>query len=123
MASKPCRAGRSLLQGFQLLIPAGYEISCISCSTGTALRARILRSSREKHYNVESVLWCYESTGDRKMLEFAENAWLCYEREAAANSAVSCDCCGSTSWRTAQPAMSKLGACVVLRLPRAARVV
>ena len=45
------------------------------------------------------------------MLEFAENAWLCYEREAAANSAVSCDCCGSTSWRTAQPAMSKLGAC------------
>lgn len=35
--------------------------------------------------NVESILWCYERTGDRKLLALAENAWREYQQAAAAN--------------------------------------
>jgi len=32
--------------------------------------------------NLEIILWCYERTGDRKMLEFAQTTWDKYAREA-----------------------------------------
>jgi uncharacterized protein len=33
--------------------------------------------------NIESILWCYESTGDTRLLALAENAWADYMKVAA----------------------------------------